>query len=78
MEKEYMMANSCKECGNELYIIKGLYTDRDGIRSDRYCPECHIRYGCRAHGLVVLNKKNIIGECKYKKNGCIFYEKEID
>ncbi len=70
-------AAECKKCGEILYIIKGLRTDRDGMREDRYCPGCHTRYGSRAHGLVVNDEKPVPGECKYKTRGCIFYEPYI-
>ena len=39
----------CPKCGEELYVIKGLCTDRDGIREDRFCAECNTRYGMRSH-----------------------------
>jgi len=68
------MSKECKKCGGKLYTIKGLCTDRDGIREDKYCPECHTRYGSRAHGLVVNDIKANLGECKHKTNGCIFYQ----
>ena len=35
----------CKECYGKLFPLNGLYTDRDGIRRDYYCPFCHIRCG---------------------------------
>lgn len=46
----------CKKCKGDLFRIEGLYTDRDGIRRDAYCPECHIRYGVRAHGLEIIRQ----------------------
>ncbi len=61
LEKTYGLKESspaytlnCGKCGNELYRISGLCTNQDGCRQDAYCPECHIRYGVRANGLVEL------------------------
>ena len=65
---------NCKKCGGPLYKINGLSTDRDGFRSDYYCPACHVRYGSRAHGLVRLAKKAVPGECEFKSE-CIHYRK---
>jgi len=67
----------CPNCTHELFRLEGLCTDRDDMREDAYCAYCHIRYGVRAHGLVVLVKRNRKGECKYK-DGCIHYTKEIE
>lgn len=47
---------NCPKCGLELYLIKGLYTDRDGIREDRFCTECNTRYGMRSHGLELISE----------------------
>jgi len=46
----------CPCCGEVLHTIKGLCTDREEMREDKYCTECEIRYGLRCHGLVVLAK----------------------
>ena len=67
----------CPRCGEELYRISGLCTDRDGIREDAYCTECHIRYGVRSHGLTVLDKKLVSNECTHKLR-CCFYETETE
>ena len=55
----------CPECDEELYTIKGLCTDSEGFREDKFCPECNIRFGLRRHGLVKIaslkeNKTEII------------------
>lgn len=57
------MSDCCRECGEELYPIDRC-TDRDGMRKDLYCAECHVLYGSRSHGLVKLkgndwNKKQL-------------------
>ena len=46
----------CPKCSEPLYHITGLCTDRDGIREDRYCPECNTRWGCRSHGFVLIHE----------------------
>jgi hypothetical protein len=46
----------CPKCGLELFLIKGLCTDRDGIREDRFCAECNTRYGMRNCGLVLISE----------------------
>ena len=68
----------CKKCGNELYRISGLCTDREGIREDAYCPICHIRYGVRSHGLEKFesNESKITNtRCKYQFI-CSYYQKD--
>lgn len=47
---------NCLNCGGDVYRISGLHTDYDGIREDAYCPDCHIRFGVRSHGLVVITE----------------------
>ena len=47
----------CPKCGLELYVIKGLCTNRDGIREDRFCAECNTRYGMRNYGLESFSLK---------------------
>tara|TARA_Y100000310_G_C20650994_1_gene799420 strand:- start:252 stop:554 length:303 start_codon:yes stop_codon:yes gene_type:complete len=46
----------CPKCGEELYKITGLCTDRDGIREDSYCGDCNTRYGNRSHGMSILSE----------------------
>jgi hypothetical protein len=48
--------SDCPKCGEELFLIKGLCTDRDSIREDRFCAECNTRYGMRSHGLVLISE----------------------
>jgi len=66
----------CKKCGEELYRIECLYSDREGIRNDYYCPTCHIRYGSRSHGLEVLATPFVKGDCEYKHE-CIFFAEQL-
>ena len=63
----------CKKCHEDLYVIEGLYTDREGIRQDYYCPNCHIRYGSRSHGLVVLATAVAWGDCEHSCD-CMFFK----
>ena len=46
----------CSKCDGDVYRIRGLCTDRDGIREDAYCPDCNIRWGVRAHGLELISE----------------------
>ncbi len=57
----------CPECGEELHTIKGLCTDRDAMREDKYCAECNIRYGLRSSGLTVLASLKLTKLMEMKK-----------
>jgi transcriptional regulator NrdR family protein len=50
------MSIDCPKCGEELFAIKGLCTDIDEIREDRFCGECNTRYGTRSHGIVMISE----------------------
>lgn len=51
-----MAYDDCTKCGEETFSIKGLCTDRDGIREDRYCPSCNTRFGMRCSGMPILSE----------------------
>lgn len=47
-----MPQDICPQCKEDLYIVEGLCTEHDAIRSNRWCEECKVMYSCHAHGLV--------------------------
>lgn len=40
----------CKNCNGQLYRIRGLCLDRDGIREAAYCDTCNIIFSVHASG----------------------------
>lgn len=69
--------SDCGKCGEELYVIKGLCFDRDGIREARYCEGCGTVFSSHAHGLVqhkVLASKAKPDEALKKELGDIARE----
>ena len=40
----------CPNCGEGLHRIRGLSSEPEGLREDRYCPTCNTHYMCtKAH-----------------------------
>lgn len=39
-----------------MFVIKGLCTDREATREDRFCAECNTRYGMRSHCLELISE----------------------
>ncbi len=65
----------CDKCGEELFRIKGLCLDRDEMREAAYCFDCHILYKVTAHGLCLVRKPILEGNCAHQKE-CCFHERE--
>jgi hypothetical protein len=44
----------CPKCKHELYTIEELSSEPEGIRSDKYCSYCHIRYASLKSSLMAI------------------------
>lgn len=42
--------DKCEYCGRELILIDHS-TEPEGMRKDRYCPDCFVQYACHKSGL---------------------------